>query len=111
MASERGAQRDIAAARMRGDLPPEVDANDSTKLVNPHVPSFMSTAPWYVSKGEGPTLAHQRLQKEGIVDQSMTALEGLYVRGQKDASGVASKFRAGAFLASRTFSSAGRCDR
>jgi pre-mRNA-processing factor SLU7 len=96
MASERGAQRDIQAARMRGDLPPEVDAQDSSKLVNPHVPSFMSTAPWYVSKGEGPTLAHQRLQKDGVVDQSMTALASLYVRGQKDASAVAGKFRPGA---------------
>ena len=92
---DRGA-RDLAAARMRGDLPPEVDANDASKLVNPHVPEYMSKAPWYVSQGEGPTLAHQRLQPaSGELDQSMTALEPLYRRGQTQAHG-ATKFRPGA---------------
>ncbi len=54
----------------------------------------MSTAPWYVAQGSGPTLAHQRLAP-AEQDQSLSAMEPLYQRGQKVQHG-AQKFRAGA---------------
>ena len=77
-ASDRRAKKDLDAARMRGDLPPEEDA--SGNKINPPIPEFMAKAPWYLAKDSGPSLAHQRLGKGG--DESISALEPLFRRGE-----------------------------
>ena len=98
--AERRMQKDLDAARMRGDLPPEQDS--SGKLINPHIPEFMAKAPWYARQGSadsGPSLSHQRRQVDAIVDQSIAALEPLYAATAAAAAApraAASKFRAGA---------------
>lgn len=79
--------RDLEAARKAGTAAPAKD--ESGNAINPHIPNFISRAPWYADIGV-PSLAHQRHEeKEG------TKLDQWYDRGQRV--GVASKkFRKGA---------------
>lgn len=93
--AERRAKRDLDAARVRGDLPPEQNPVTG-ELINPHIPEFMAKAPWYAKAGQdkGAGLAHQRLDASGAGDQSIAALAPLYRRGALGAR--AAGFRAGA---------------
>ncbi|KAI9473067.1 pre-mRNA-splicing factor Slu7-like protein [Coemansia mojavensis] len=52
-------QKELEAARMAGTAPPEVDEEGNE--INPHIPQFMSQAPWYINTGK-PSLQHQRKQ-------------------------------------------------
>ena len=58
--SDRAKARQVEEARKNGELPPEVD-NDGN-LINPHVPEYMSRAPWYLNQEEGAGLKHQKAQ-------------------------------------------------
>ena len=60
MSSDRAKARQVEEARKNGELPPEVD-NDGN-LINPHVPEYMSRAPWYLNQEEGAGLKHQKAQ-------------------------------------------------
>ena len=94
--AERRAKRDLDAARVRGDLPPEQDAVTG-ELINPHIPEFMAKAPWYAatSGASGPSLSHQRLAPGAAGgDQSIEALAPLYARGERGSR--ATTFRDGA---------------
>ncbi|KAG1663163.1 hypothetical protein FOA52_006060 [Chlamydomonas sp. UWO 241] len=78
-------QKELDDARKAGLAPAALD--EEGKEINPHIPEYMTTAPWYLNK-DHPTLSHQRNWKqEGAQDQ-------WYDRGAK--AFQATKFRKGA---------------
>jgi len=54
--------RELEDARKAGTIPAEKD--DEGNEINPHIPQFMSQAPWYLNQEEGKGLKHQRNLKE-----------------------------------------------
>ena len=81
-------QKDLDAARKAGTAPAALD--EEGKAINPHIPQYISQAPWYLDTGK-PSLAHQRRPD---YDSGSNKLEW-YARGQK-AGPAATKYRKGA---------------
>lgn len=83
-------QKDIEAARKAGKIPAEVD--EEGNAINPHIPEFMSKAPWYMDTGKV-GLQHQRNRnKEEDTDLQQV---GWYSRGAR-VNKAAKKYRKGA---------------
>ncbi|ORY84820.1 Pre-mRNA splicing Prp18-interacting factor-domain-containing protein, partial [Protomyces lactucae-debilis] len=61
--------------------------------VNPHIPSFISKAPWYLDTGAKSSLKHQRLDSDG---SQGAAQSGWYDRTLKTTGPAATKYRKGA---------------
>jgi pre-mRNA-processing factor SLU7 len=59
-------RKEIEEARKAGTLPPERD--NEGNLINPHIPEYMSKAPWYLNQEEGAGLKHQRLKEKERLD-------------------------------------------
>jgi len=81
-------QKDLDAARKAGTAPAAID--EEGKAINPHIPQYISQAPWYLDTGK-PSLSHQRRPQE----EEAPKLDNWYVRGQK-AGPAATKYRKGA---------------
>lgn len=82
-------QKDLDAARKAGTAPAELD--EEGRAINPHIPQYISKAPWYLDTG-APSLAHQRRPD---YDASASKLNEWYDRGAK-AGPAATKYRKGA---------------
>jgi Pre-mRNA splicing Prp18-interacting factor len=82
-------QKDLDAARKAGTAPAALD--EEGKAINPHIPQYISQAPWYLDTGL-PSLAHQRRPD---YDSGSNKLDDWYTRGQK-AGPAATKYRKGA---------------
>ncbi|KAJ2608356.1 mRNA splicing protein [Coemansia sp. RSA 1365] len=83
-------QKELEAARKAGTAPAELDEDGNE--INPHIPTFMSQAPWYISTGKT-GLQHQRKwQKE----QPTTIGDTKWYRRGERMGTAPTKFRKGA---------------
>lgn len=58
---EHRKNKEIEEMRKAGTLAPEVDEDGN--MINPHIPQYMSQAPWYLNATEGSGLKHQKSNK------------------------------------------------
>ena len=86
---ERKQEKELDEARKAGQIAPLTDEHG--KDISPHIPQYISSTPWYIKQGEGPTLSHQRVQET----KERTDLETWYHRGAKKGP-PPKKFRKGA---------------
>jgi len=79
--------KELEEARKAGIVEPAKDEEGNE--INPHIPQFMSSAPWYLNNDQ-PTLRHQKNWKQGPNDDNKW-----YERGKKVFQ--ATKFRKGTY--------------
>ncbi|KIK67212.1 hypothetical protein GYMLUDRAFT_238533 [Collybiopsis luxurians FD-317 M1] len=83
-------QKDLDAARKAGTAPAALD--EEGKPINPHIPQYISQAPWYLDTG-APSLSHQRRAESS--DDASKSLDNWYNRGTTTGP-AAKKYRKGA---------------
>lgn len=68
-------RQELDAARKAGTIEAERDV-DTGLGINPHIPQYVSQAPWYIDTGEA-TLRHQRQARQEPEDVNKFVRRGL----------------------------------
>lgn len=84
-------KKELEEQRKLGNAPAEVD--EEGKDINPHIPQYISSVPWYIDPSKRPTLKHQRPQDE--IEAQFSTIGEWYKRGVQE-NVVTTKFRKGA---------------
>ncbi|XP_047210150.1 pre-mRNA-splicing factor SLU7 isoform X2 [Girardinichthys multiradiatus] len=84
-------KKELEEQRKLGNAPAEVD--EEGKDINPHIPQYISSVPWYIDPSKRPTLKHQRPQDEK--QPLFSSIGEWYKRGVQE-NAITTKYRKGA---------------